>query len=267
MAATLDLLHAKRFLPIQSSFTQRYPQLAGALAVTVSTICFTLANLATSTVARAGMPTVTVLFYIGVVRFVFGGLLVISRRDWREAALCRGQSWSFVKLVGARQLVGCLSSVLIVATLSMLSIGEATSLIQTAPIWAVLLGCLRLGEPLTFADVLAAVGACVGVALIALPTQDHGEAAHAELRALAMRARVLGVACGLASGITVAFLYVAIRAIGERQVLKWRAASVFFVFAPLRALSHAASSYTAHHLVDTTCRTLSLAPRSTAACL
>lgn len=195
-----------------SSFIDRRPRLVGALAVGMAAFSFASANLATTAVAAAGMPTSTILFWIGFVRAILGGIAVTAKAKWRGSALCRGERCSFVALLGVRQLAGCSSSVFMVGALTLMPVGEATCLMLTAPIWTAILARVFLKEALGACDLIAAVVACIGVTLVGLPAdgEDDSDARGAGTR-------LLGALSALLCALSIAFLYVAIRAIGPRQ--------------------------------------------------
>lgn len=195
---------------VHSSVRRR---LIGVACAVASAACFAMHGCVVRVVSDAGFSTLQVCFAVGCMRTALACVAIPARRRWRRAVCCKHATPSFIALVVFRQLVGCATLVCIITAFATIPLGEATSMVFTAPVWTTLLAWAWLGEPVTRFNLLAAIGACVGVALVATAGEAPGAASGA---AREPRTQIIGSALALLGAFLLALVTTATRCIGDR---------------------------------------------------
>ena len=190
----------------------------GALLVVLSALGFAMSSIIVRSAADAGLATLAITFYVGLVRFAMCLLFVLLRGDVRKRALCAGHGWDFVALCVFRQALGAVSILGAFAAFAKIPIGNATVLLFTSPVWTTAMAFCWLGEPITRTGQIAAVFVCAGVALVAhASASGDGDGVAPDGVAVDATAAVVGTALALVASLSDAAFLVATRAIGPRQ--------------------------------------------------
>ncbi|KAG8469071.1 hypothetical protein KFE25_007589 [Diacronema lutheri] len=191
------------------------------LAIVASSLGFSLQALLVKTIiVHGGVGTLEIIVVRGAMQGLF---CVVALVLWRVPP----REWLGTRRVQVRML--CLRSLLGFCgiafgfyAISTLPLGDASTLSQTAPIWSSLMAVCFLGERWHCAEVLCALGALLGVALVMRPAPLVGllggdEAALAAAGASADPAdgqRLLGSISGLCGAFAAGGVYVAVRWLG-----------------------------------------------------
>lgn len=193
----------------------------GAALVVLSAFGFAMSSIIVRLSADAGLGTLVITFYVGLVRFSVCALFVLARGDVQRRVLCGGQPRDFVALCVFRQASGASSILCAFGAFAKIPIGNATVLMFTSPVWTTALAFFCLGEPVTRTGQIAAVFVCVGVALVARASASgEGESGAADLlpgAAVGASVALVGTILSLCASLCDAAFLVATRAIGPRQ--------------------------------------------------
>lgn len=187
--------------------------LVGYLYVVTSAVLFSINGCLVRMDSKAGFSVRQVTCIIGFVRMLMSCSAIPWRHAWRLGVICLPTGgMPFRLLVLVRQLVGCGALFCMFSSYSSMPLGEATSIVSTAPVWTTLLAFVMLGEPLTVRKFLTAIMACVGVVLIARPPQAQEVTTPEEYPMGRATATTFAVAGSVLLGMTM----VLTRKIGDR---------------------------------------------------
>mmetsp|Transcript_15275 Transcript_15275/g.35536 ORF Transcript_15275/g.35536 Transcript_15275/m.35536 type:complete len:370 (+) Transcript_15275:111-1220(+) len=211
---------------------------SGVPLVVAAAFCFSIHGATVRYSSDAGFSTLQLSFYVGLVRLIIGLGLLPFRRKWWPTVFCSGHAPSFAALVASRNIVGCGALVLIFSALRRLPVGEATSVVFTAPVWTTILAYFFLGEKVTRYSLAATVLAVLGVSLIATGSASSSSTdsvSEAEAFAAGLdialdvhpatdegplagySQRSIGLACALSGALCLSLVMVTTRQIGLRM--------------------------------------------------
>ncbi|KAG8459126.1 hypothetical protein KFE25_002533 [Diacronema lutheri] len=196
----------------------RQERTRGALLVGGSAFAFATSSLLVRVALDEGFGSSAVAFYNGALRLLLCALFVALRgADSRHGALCAGRDWRFVALCALRQTSGVVSILCSFGAYARIPIGDATSLIYSSPVWAVLIAAFWLREPLTRARLVASALVCAGVVLVAKADRRRVGSAAVPAELHASMQSVVGSVLALTAAVALATMVVTTRAIGTQQ--------------------------------------------------
>ena len=140
----------------------------GMVMIAVSGVLFSIMSVFTRIVTDDGMSSMQIVFFAGIPRYT--GLAISVLRSGQSPLSPRGTR----KILLLRSLCGMTAYSLATYAFGVMPIGDATTIFQTSPVWAAVLGYIILKEVLRPIDVMTIVCALVGVVLVARPESLFG---------------------------------------------------------------------------------------------
>lgn len=192
-------------------------RLIPSACIVASSLGFSLQALLVQRLTSAGgLGTFQIIVFRGSTQALFCVLaLAVSGAPAREWL---GTSALHVKVLCLRSMLGFSGITFGFLAISMLPLGDASSLMQSAPIWSSLMAVAFLGERWHRVEILCALSALVGVALVMRPAPLaallDGDAAPLAPLAEADDQRLLGSVCALCGAFSAGGVYVVVRWLG-----------------------------------------------------
>lgn len=196
--------------------TESYALLLLSLSAFLYSVMGTFVKLA---VTEGGLPSTEMVLLRAIVQ---GVVVVTAMMFWREHDHSNSRLiWvplgrtPIRNVVVARGMVGGLGFLFYYYTMSVLPLGDATTLLSLNPVLTVIAGAVVLKESLHISHVVAALGSVVGCVFMARPSflfDQHGAAVHSSSTpSLGYLTAALGACCG-------ATVYILIRRAGKGGV-------------------------------------------------
>lgn len=143
-----------------------------------SSICYSVMGVYIKFAVAAGVPSTELVFLRALFQLVFIVVAMIWFRDTSDVDTNQGRRLIFVPFgspnvrnaVLARGLFGGFGFLLYSYTISVLPLGDATTMLSLNPIMTVIAGSIFLGETIRMTHLVAALGSLIGCLLIAKPS-------------------------------------------------------------------------------------------------
>lgn len=187
------------------------------LAIVASSLGFSLqALLVKKLIVEGGIGTFQIIVFRGTMQAVFCvsalALWGVPSREWLGTQAVQ------IKMLCLRSALGFCGIAFGFLAISMLPLGDASTLMQSAPVWSSLMAVVFLGERWHCVEVLCAFGALLGVVLVMRPDPLvallGGDPAAPSLAPSADGRRLLGSLCALAGAFSAGGVFVVVRWLG-----------------------------------------------------
>lgn len=181
----------------------------GCLLMFCSALCYCMMQLAIRLVTGyEAFPAASFAALQGLAMTIFAIVVILSSGNTRAHVMCTARS--DLPLVALRGILTGTGMNLVVASLSRIPLGTATSLVCLNPIFAIAVSSAVLGEPFGVVELAAALLSLVGVALVSNPTLK------VDLSRLGLSSYLSGCVMAALAGWLFATAFVTVRSLGKR---------------------------------------------------